>query len=75
MRVRHWSQRLRLVEMRMQGWRCQMRKTKAAAKVLGKRRTVQHRPLPRRDPGILVAWLNFLVKRMLQVSVGNLKTI
>lgn len=68
------SQRQRLMEMRMQGWRCQMRRTKAATKVLGKRTTLQHSPRPRRDPGILVAWLNFLVKRMLQVSVGNLKT-
>lgn len=75
MRVRHGSQRLRLMKMRMQGWMCQMRRrTKAAAEVLWKRRTLQHSPHPKRDPGILVAWLNFLVKRILQVSVGNLKT-
>lgn len=72
-RFRHGRQSLRLMEMQMKGWRCQMR-TKAAAKVVGRRRTLQHSPHPRRDPGISVAWLNFLVKCMLQVRVVNLNT-
>lgn len=50
-----------------------MRRMKAAAKVLGNKRALQHSPHPRTDLGILVAWLT-LVKRMLQVSEGNLKT-
>lgn len=76
-RMRQGSQRLRLMEkrrkMRMQGWGCQMRRTKRAAKVLRRRGALQHCPRLRRDPGILVALLTFLVKHMLQDSVGNLK--